>query len=902
MNTRQPFLFLLLAFPSLIFAGSGGERTPIEKANYRQAARFSRAKIKKLVGSTAVDPHWLKHSDRFWYTYEGVEGKIYYLVDPDKKTKTVLFDNAHMAALITEITKDPYDARHLPIKKIMFIKDDRVIEFDVKSSQDEEKKKEGEDEGDKKDEDGDGGDKKDEDGDGGDKKENVDKKDEDGDNKKENVDKKDEDGDEKDGDKQDGDKKDDEVDKKDKKKKKKKKDKPKKKNFHFEYEITTGKLTLIKDYKVPEDKPKWASISPDEERVVFGRNFNLYWMDKANYEKCLKDEDDESVVEHQLTTDGEEFYSYAMRDRNEDNVKKEENKDKRKRVFLAWSRDSKKVALTREDSRKVKDLWVINSLSNPRPTLESYKYAMPGEEGFPQRELHVIDIESKEQVVVKTEMFKDQYIDIYRAPRLKKNRDDKNKPALWLSQTSDKLYFGRRSRDMHRAEICVADTGTGEVKVLVKEELNTYVETQTPYLINNGEMFIHWSERTGWAHYYLYDADGNLINPITEGPYHPSSIEGVDEKKQLIYFTANAREKNEDPYYDHLYRVKFDGSGMTLLNRGNYSHDANMNDSARFFVNTYSRVNTAPVSDLRDNTGVKILDLETADLSLLMDTGYKFPEPFKVKADDGVTDIYGVMFKPIDFDANKLYPVIEFVYPGPFWEAVSQTFRAGDEGYQLAQMGFIVVQIGNRGGHPGRSKWYHNYGYGNLRDYGLADKKAGLEQLADRHPYIDIEKVGIYGHSGGGFMSTAAMLVYPDFFKVAVSSAGNHDNSVYNAWWSEKHHGIKEVVDKEGKITFEYNIKKNVEIAGNLKGRLLLATGDIDNNVHPAGTLRVAEALIKANKRFDFMVLPGQRHGFGKMGEYFFWIRADYFAKHLIGDYRDSVDISVINRDKAKTR
>ncbi len=219
----------------------------------------------------------------------------------------------------------------------------------------------------------------------------------------------------------------------------------------------------------------------------------------------------------------------------------------------------------------------------------------------------------------------------------------------------------------------------------------------------------------------------------------------------------------------------------------------------------------------------------------------------------------------------------------------------------LAQLGFVVIEVGNRGGHPSRSKWYHNYGYGNLRDYGLADKKRAIEQLATLHPYIDIDRVGIYGHSGGGFMSTAAMLVYPDFFKVAVSSSGNHENNVYNRWWSEKHHGVKEVTDKDGNVKFEYAIEKNSEIAKNLKGHLLITTGDIDNNVHPANTLRLAAALIKAGKRFDFFVFPGQRHGYGDMGDYWFWFRADYFCRWLLGDFSQTVDLIELQREKEQT-
>jgi dipeptidyl aminopeptidase/acylaminoacyl peptidase len=327
-----------------------------------------------------------------------------------------------------------------------------------------------------------------------------------------------------------------------------------------------------------------------------------------------------------------------------------------------------------------------------------------------------------------------------------------------------------------------------------------------------------------------------------------------------------------------------------------------MSESARFFVNNYSRVNTVPASALFDaTTGRRILDLEEADLTKLLEAGYQFPESYTVKAADAVTDLYGVMYKPFDFDSTKRYPVVAYVYPGPQTEAVAKSFSTAPHEVGLAQYGMIVITVGNRGGHPDRSKWYHNYGYGNLRDYGLADKKAAIEQLRDRHAWMDIDRVGIYGHSGGGFMSTAAMLVYPDFFKVAVSSSGNHDNDVYNLNWSEKHHGIKEVT-KADSVTFEYAIERNSALAANLKGHLLLTTGDIDNNVHPAGTLRMADALIKANKRFDFFVFPGQRHGYGNMSDYWYWLRTEYFVRHLLGDTRWSANVAELDNERERTR
>lgn len=836
MKKRHVFVIFILVF-CLTSISILAENTPIKKANYKLANRFSSAKLEKMVFSTSVDPHWLKFSNRFWYSYETPEGKTFYLVDPVKKTNRPIFDNVRMAAMLTIITKDPYDAKHLPIKEFKFIKKESAIQFEVESSQYEEKKEEK------------------------------------GEEKKEE--KEEENGTEEE-----------------------KEKKPKKKIFGFEYKLATGKLTQIKDYKKPPEKAKWASISPDSETIVFSRQYNLYYMDKENYEKYLKDKKDPDIKEHQLTTDGEEHYGYGGGDRGETNVDKEKNKDKRKSVRVVWSRDSKKFALIKTDARKVKDLWVINSVAKKRPTLETYKYQMPGEPESPQDEIIIFELETKEKTQIDDDRFKDQSVSILYAPRLAKNRDDENRPSLWLAETSDKLYFSRTSRDLHRIDICVANAATGETKVLIEERLNTYVEMRAPGLVNNGKELIHWSERDGWAHFYLYDGEGNLKNQITSGPFHCNSIEGIDTKNRVLYFTANAREKDEDPYYTHLYHINFDGSGLKLLNKGNFNHRVSMNDSSTFFVNNYSRVNTTPKSELRNNLGGKIKDLETADLSLLFEVGYKFPESFKVKADDGITDIYGVMYKPYDFDENKLYPIIAYVYPGPQTEAVSKSFSVRmDRTDRMAQFGFIVITLGNRGGHPSRSKWYHNYGYGNLRDYGLADKKAAIEQLAYRHPFINIDRVGIFGHSGGGFMSTAALLVYPDFFKVAVSSSGNHENNIYNRWWSEKHHGVKETVDEEGEIKFEYDIEKNSEVADNLKGHLLITTGDIDNNVHPGNTIHLANALIRANKRFDFFLFPGQRHGYGDMNKYFFWLRADYFCKHLIGDYSQDIDMIELNRE-----
>ncbi|GAA3630543.1 S9 family peptidase [Flavivirga jejuensis] len=821
------------------YSSFGQEVSPeIPTPNYQLASKFSPKKISKLVHSTSVTPNWLKNGNRFWYQYKTTEGSNYYIVDADKRTRTKLFDNAKMAKWLSEITKDPYDAKHLPRFNFKFVKNETAIRFRVTS------------------------------------KEKVEVVDE----KKETLKTKDTTS--------------------IKQKTKKKTPKMTNKVYHFEYKLGGNGLTIIDNKKENRKWKAWANISPDSTIVLFSKNFNLYWMDKENFLKALKNEKDSTIVENQWTKDGVEHFGYGSESRGENNETKDKKKGERKNIHGFWSHDSKKFVFQKTDSRHIKDLWVINSISKKRPTLETYKYHMAGEKEYYKREILIFDIASKEVNKVKLDTTVQQDLFIYRAPRKKSSWSDEFKPSLLLSKKG-KIYFNTTSRDKKKINICVADINTGDVKTLIKEALNTYVEVKPLVLLNNEQELLHWSERDGWAHFYLYDNNGTLKHQVTSGEYHVNKYTNFDEKERVLYFTANGVTKNQDPYYEHLFRINLNGTGLKNINPGNYNTSTSMSDSNKYFVSNYSRVNTVPKSELRSSTGAVIMNLEEADLSQLMATGYKFPEPFKMKADDGITDIYGVMYKPFDFDKTKTYPLLEYVYPGPWTEYVNKSFSVKmDKLDRMAQVGFIVVTLGNRGGHPARSKWYHNYGYGNLRDYALADKKYVAEQLADQHSYIDINKVGIYGHSGGGSMSTTAMLVYPDFFKVAVSSAGNHDNSIYNSWWSETHHGIQEEKDAYGNSKYKYAIDNNQSLAGNLKGQLMLITGDIDNNVHPGATIRMANALIKANKRFDFMLMPGKRHGFGNMNEYWFWLKADHFSKHFLGKKAMSVDITEMNRDK----
>jgi dipeptidyl aminopeptidase/acylaminoacyl peptidase len=887
---------LVILAISLAFAPSMTAQKPESIApNYDLAAHWTSQKVGKLIFDTSVTPRWLESGDKFWYSFQTREGRKFYFVDAVKKTKVPLFDHAKMAAELTRITRIPYDAQHLPFTSGQMVKNDTVFAFDVSVPADAnilttKPRAITTDQAQR------GGDRDDDEfepqqGQRGQRGEGAA-----GEPRR-----------------------------------------PRNRNLRFEYELASGRLTLIEDYQPEARFPRWAMTSPDNKTVIFARNHNLYMMDAENFAKAQKNANDKTIVETQLTTDGEEHYSYAVsqrellqqqeqeRQQQEENEREDQQQQNQEEtgdarnartrpINIVWSQDSSKFAVVRRDSRKVKDLWVINSLATPRPTLESYRYSMPGEENIPQSEMYVFDVASKGRVKIKADAFKDQTINISTKPQRAAQggrggggggggaqEGRRPTPAQWLSDGNGKLYFTRLSRDMKRLDVCVADPLTGEVKPLIEERLNTYIETKPLRLASNGTELVHWSERDGWGHFYLYDANtGALKNRITEGEFVATAVEGVDDKTRSLYFVAAGREKNEDPYYTHLYRIALDGTGIKLLNGGNATHAVNMSESTRYFVNNSSRIDAAPESDLFDAAGTLVMKLETPDLRPLKEAGFKFPEPFTVKADDGITDLYGVMYKPFDFDPNRKYPIIAYVYPGPQQEAVTKTFAPRSNNIYLAQFGFVVIEVGNRGGHPTRSKWYHNYGYGNLRDYGLADKKAAIEQLARRHPFIDISRVGIWGHSGGGFMSAAAILVYPDFFKVAWSESGNHENNIYNTSWSEKHHGVKEV-EKDGKVVFEYDIEKNSELAKNLKGHLMLITGDIDNNVHPANTYRLADALIKANKRFDMFVLPGVRHSFAPVSQYVNWLRGDYFARHLLGSSADSIDIVEINREREQT-
>ncbi len=899
------------------------------RANYKLARKFSKAFLKQFFYSTSVRPHWIGKTSRFWYSYKTSKGTTWWLVDPEEGKKVPLFDHFHLAALLTQEGKKAVDQGKLPLSGGKIDDKGKLFTFNALG-------------------------------------------------------------------------------------------------FRFEYDLKKGTLKKLGKAVVRKPSLNWKgltdrerrerirkflmerqrllqerkkkkeekggrpasrpsrrarSYAPDKSAYIFVKDYDLYYVPgipippaasrkagkgaasrpagkkaakaasrpagkgpasrkKARPKGPRFKYDEKKAV--RLTKDGAEGYTFMGLG----------GRGSRFGRGVKWSEDSKAFYIFRRDVRGVKELYLVNSIARPRPTLEKYRYPMPGEEKIGTRELYYFNKAAMKLVRVAPKWKDESYLGVH-----------------WLKGTEE-LRFIRRDRPRRSIEFCAVDTRTGKARVLFSESVTDgYMPVMDVKYLEKRKQMIWWSQRTGWGHFYLYDLQGKLLGPITSGPFRASRIVKVDEDGGWLYFRGNGREKGENVYYEHLYKVRLDGTGLRLLDPGNATHSSVVSPDFKFVVDNASRVDEAPYSVLRDNGGRLVMRLEKTDLAPLFAVGWKLPETFQVKAADGVTDLYGNMWKPFDFDPKKKYPIIVNVYPGPQMEGVTRTFSFFSGRQELANLGFIVIQVGHRGGSPRRSRAYANFGYYNLRDYALPDTKSAIEQLALRHPWIDIDKVGIYGHSGGGFMTAAALLVKPynEFFKVGVASSGNHDNNIYNSSWSERYHGLKVVTvekktgekgksgagkggaasrrtrgrffrgrrggrrgaqrggkgrllqngpDRKGRgdaekkekkkeekksaaskkavkkeTRFEIHVPTNIEVAANLKGHLLLVHGEIDNNVHPANTMRLVDALIKANKRFDMLIIPGARHSYGRAREYFKQRLWEYFAQYLLGDHQPGADI-----------
>ena len=599
-------------------------------------------------------------------------------------------------------------------------------------------------------------------------------------------------------------------------------------------------------------------LSPDGKRAVLIRDFNL-WVRDIGTNK-----------ESQLTTDGVKDFGYAT-----DNA----GWIRSDRPIVLWSSDSKKIATFQQDQRGVGEMYLVESKVG-HPTLQAWKYPLPGDDVITTIQRVVIDLDGPR--VVRLQMPPDQHRSStcdHVACRGTEFTD-----VEWSTDATH-LAFLSTSRDHKRERLRVADAATGAVRDVLEETVQTEFESgydfpNWRYLPASNEI-LWFSERDNWGHLYLYDLQtGKLKNQITTGQGNVAQLLRVDEKNRLLYFLGVGLEKGRDPYFVHLYRIGFDGTNLALLTPEDATHEISLSPSGRYFVDSYSKPDVPPVAVLRGADGKLLAALEKADISRLLAAGWKPPVPITVKARDAATDLYGLLFKPTNFDAAKKYPIINRIYPGPQVGSVgSRSFSpARGDTQALAELGFIVVEIDGMGTTLRSKKFWDAY-YGDMGDNTLPDQVAGMKQLAQRFSWIDLDRAGIYGHSGGGFATADAMFRYPDFFKVGISEAGNHDNREYEDDWGEKWQGL---LQRKTDGMTNYDDQANQNMAKNLKGHLLLAHGTADDNVPPYNTMLVVDELIKANKDFDLLMLPNRKHGFGNE-PYMVRRRWDFFVRYLLG-------------------
>ncbi len=599
-------------------------------------------------------------------------------------------------------------------------------------------------------------------------------------------------------------------------------------------------------------------LSPDGRKAAFIRDHNLWVREVA------------TGKETQLTTDGIKDFGYAT-----DNA----GWRKSERAILLWSPDSKKIATFQQDQRHVSDMYLVTT-NIGAPQLQEWKYPLPQDNQVIM--IHRVIIEVDQPKVIRLKIGPD--------PRCGTLCDDISCSGNFddneWSPDSSTLAFVSSSRDHKEAKFRIAQAATGNVREVFEEVVLTQYESgqgaiNWRYLPATNEA-IWYSERDDWGHLYLYDlSTGKPKQQITKGDFVVMRLLKMDDKARTLYFEANGREKGRDPYFTHFYRINFDGSGLTLLTPEDAHHQVTISPDGRHFIDNFSKPEMPPVAILRAIDGRPITTLETASITRLTAAGWKPPTPVTVKSGDGKWDLYGLMFSPTNLDTTKKYPVVNYIYPGPQAGGVgSRAFSAARSDHQaLAELGIIVVVIDGTC-NPDRSKAFHDACYGNMADNTLGDQMAGLRQLGAKYPYMDLTRVGVWGHSGGGFAAAAAMFRYPDFYKVGVSQSGNHDNRNYEDDWGERYIGLLKY-DANWKSNYEDQANQN--FAKNLKGKLMLAHGGMDDNVPPYNTFLVVDALIKANKDFDLIIFPNARHGYGAANFYITRRRWDYFVKHLIG-------------------
>ena len=633
--------------------------------------------------------------------------------------------------------------------------------------------------------------------------------------------------------------------------------------FEQKYSYNLEAYSISKVASRIKSTGKNEHVSPNGKLAAYIANYNL-WVRELDTDKKT-----------QLTFNGKKDYGYATN--NAGWIKSDG-------AVLKWSPNSNKIATFQQDARGV-GMMYLTSTNVGHPRLEAWKHPLPGDNKIFTIERVIIHLGNKPKTVrLKMER------DFQRGTTTDHvaNRNNELLDAQWNKEGS-KFAFVSSSRDHKIAHLQIADAQTGIVTSIHKEKVATFYESgvnnENWKVLFDSNEFIWYSEKTNWGHIYLYDLETKkLKDQITSGAFIVKQIKHIDAKNRLIYFSAGGKEKG-NPYHNYDYKVNFDGTNLTNLTPSKGTHTVTFSDDYSILVDTYSTTTNPPITVLRNGNGEKIMDLETADISELKENSWQEPIEFSVKARDNKTDIYGIMCVPSHYDASKKYPVLNYIYPGPQSGSIGNySFKPVWRDFQaVAELGFVVVAV-DAMGTPMRSKSFHDAYYGNMGDNGLPDNITAIKQLAEKYTGMDLEKVGIWGHSGGGFASTRAVFAYPEFYDVAVSGSGNHDNRNYEADWGEKWQGLLVNGNIEGKTegTTNYDNQANQLLAKNLKGKLLITHGAMDDNVPPSNTLLVVEALIKANKDFDMILYPNQRHGYGDMTKYMTRKRWDYFVTHLL--------------------
>ena len=630
----------------------------------------------------------------------------------------------------------------------------------------------------------------------------------------------------------------------------------------------TAKIDTKKNIQVVK-KNKYEFLSPNGKLAAYIEDFNL-WIRNTKTGKRI-----------QLTFDGEKDYGYAT-----NNAGWIQSKG----PVLKWSPKSDKIATFRQDARGVGEMY-LTTTNVGHPKLQAWKYALPGDEKIFEIERLIIDIKSNKIIKLKMKN------DFQRSTTTDHiaGRGGELLDTQW-SEDSSKLAFISSSRDHKEAHLQIADSKTGNVYSLHKENVDTYYESgvrsENWKVLFDSNEFIWYSEKDNWGHIYLYDLNTKkLKNRITSGNWLVRKVMHIDNDKREIIFTAGGKEKG-NPYHVYMYKVNFDGNNLTCLTPEKGTHSINPSPNWNYFVTTYSTTKNAPKSILKDRDGKTLFQLSTSNTDELKENGWQEPIEFNVKARDEKTNLYGLLYLPSNYKKNEKYPVLNYIYPGPQSGSVGNySFMVARRDFQaLAELGFAVVAV-DAMGTPGRSKSFHDAYYGNMGDNGLPDNIAAIKQLSKKYTSMDLTKVGIWGHSGGGFASTGALLRYPEFYDVAVSSSGNHDNRNYEADWGEKWQGLMQPVDlniEDNNSEYDsretnYDSQANQLLVENLKGKLLIAHGMLDDNVPPSNTMLVVDELIKANKDFDLILFPNKRHGYGDLSNYMMRRKWDYFVKHLKG-------------------